>query len=210
MLQAINRYEPLLAHYAESGDAPSRERCSSSAWRRPASWRRSPTTSKRPPKFPGYRHDRLRESFEPVIAALRESLSKVLDAERDLRSRSSRRSSASASRSSPTIAVQHRGLHPGGARRSAGGGAAAPVSRAAQDRAGREDRRSGAAAAAGRAGARRCRWRRGRFRFTPDSPTSSSIRPTSCGSSSRTRAAWRCTSPGEFPGLAMEFWAIRS
>ena len=36
------------------------------------------TTSKRPPKLPAYRHERLRESFEPVIAALRESLSKVL------------------------------------------------------------------------------------------------------------------------------------
>ena len=32
-------------------------------------------TSKRPPKFPAYRHERLRESFEPVFAALRESLS---------------------------------------------------------------------------------------------------------------------------------------
>ena len=35
-------------------------------------------TSKRPPKLPAYRHERLRESFDPVIAALRESLSKVL------------------------------------------------------------------------------------------------------------------------------------
>ena len=36
------------------------------------------TTAKRPPPFPAYRHDRLRESFEPVIRSLRESLSKVL------------------------------------------------------------------------------------------------------------------------------------
>jgi type VI secretion system protein ImpJ len=38
------------------------------------------TPSKRPPKLESYRHDRLRESFEPVIAALRASLSAVLEA----------------------------------------------------------------------------------------------------------------------------------
>src|SRR5262249_56637883 len=32
----------------------------------------------RPARFAAYRHDRLRESFDPVILALRESLSKVL------------------------------------------------------------------------------------------------------------------------------------
>jgi type VI secretion system protein ImpJ len=36
------------------------------------------STSKRPPRIPAYRHERLRDSFDPVIAALRESLSKVL------------------------------------------------------------------------------------------------------------------------------------
>ena len=100
MLQAINRYEPLLAHYADSRHAASRGAVSASACRWPASWRRSRPPSKRPRKFPAYRHDRLRESFDPVIAALRESLSKVLHAERRSRSRSSRRSSASAWRSS--------------------------------------------------------------------------------------------------------------
>jgi type VI secretion system protein ImpJ len=77
MLQAINRYEPLLAHYADSGDLhPERlfHVCVSAA----GELATFTTTSKRPPKLPPYRHDRLRESFEPVIAALRESLSKVL------------------------------------------------------------------------------------------------------------------------------------
>ena len=41
MLQAINRYEPLLAHYAESGRSPSRGAVSTSACRRRASWRPS-------------------------------------------------------------------------------------------------------------------------------------------------------------------------
>jgi type VI secretion system protein ImpJ len=77
MLQAINRYEPGLAHYADSGDLhPERlfHVCVSAA----GELATFTTTSKRPPKIPAYRHDRLRESFDPVIAALRESLSKVL------------------------------------------------------------------------------------------------------------------------------------
>ena len=37
------------------------------------------TNAKRPPKFPAYRHDRLRETFDPVMVALRESLSVVLE-----------------------------------------------------------------------------------------------------------------------------------
>jgi type VI secretion system protein ImpJ len=77
MLQAINRYEPLLAHYADSGDLhPERlfRICVSAA----GELSTFTTTSKRPPKIQPYRHDRLRESFDPVIAALRESLSKVL------------------------------------------------------------------------------------------------------------------------------------
>jgi type VI secretion system protein ImpJ len=77
MLQAINRYEPLLAHYADSGVLhPERLfQVSVSAAGELATFT---ATSKRPPRIPAYRHDRLRESFDPVIAALRESLSKVL------------------------------------------------------------------------------------------------------------------------------------
>jgi len=77
MLQAINRYEPLLAHYADSGALHPEELyqvCVSAA----GELATFTTTSKRPPRFAGYRHDHLRESFEPVIASLRESLSKVL------------------------------------------------------------------------------------------------------------------------------------
>ena len=78
MLQAINRYEPLLAHYADSGALHPEElyqrlrvggRRAGDVHDDVANGRRS---------FPAYRHDRLRESFEPVIVALRESLSKVL------------------------------------------------------------------------------------------------------------------------------------
>jgi type VI secretion system protein ImpJ len=77
MLQAINRYEPLLAHFAEAANLHPEQLfhlCVSAA----GELATFTTTSKRPPKLPAYRHDRLRESFEPVMAALRESLSKVL------------------------------------------------------------------------------------------------------------------------------------
>jgi type VI secretion system protein ImpJ len=77
MLQAVNRYEPLLTHYADSGTLHPEElfRISVSMAGDLATFT---TTAKRPRRFPAYRHDRLRESFDPVIAALRESLSVVL------------------------------------------------------------------------------------------------------------------------------------
>src|SRR5262245_33689008 len=77
MLQAINRYEPLLAHYADGGDLHPESLfgiCVSAA----GEFATFTTTSKRPPRVTAYRHDRLRESFDPVIMSLRESLSKVL------------------------------------------------------------------------------------------------------------------------------------
>jgi type VI secretion system protein ImpJ len=78
MLQAINRFEPLLAHYADSG-APHPEELYQLCLAAAGELSTFTTTSKRPPAFPGYRHERLRESFEPVIAALRAALSAVLD-----------------------------------------------------------------------------------------------------------------------------------
>jgi type VI secretion system protein ImpJ len=77
MLQVINRDEPLLAHFAETGVVHPEQLyqfCVSAAGELATFTR----TSKRTPKFPGYRHDHLKESFEPVIASLRESMSKVM------------------------------------------------------------------------------------------------------------------------------------
>jgi type VI secretion system protein ImpJ len=78
MLQAINRYEPLLAHHAAAGALHPEElfRVFVSAAGELATFT---TPAKRPPTLASYRHDRLRESFEPVIAALRASLSAVLE-----------------------------------------------------------------------------------------------------------------------------------
>jgi type VI secretion system protein ImpJ len=77
MLQAINRFEPLVGHYADSGELHPEllfRLCVSAA----GELSTFTATSKRPPKIPAYRHDRLRESFDPLIAALQEILSKVL------------------------------------------------------------------------------------------------------------------------------------
>jgi type VI secretion system protein ImpJ len=78
MLQAINRYEPLLAHYAESGAVHPEElfRIFVSAAGELATFT---APSKRRPALAPYQHDRLRQSFEPVMLALRASLSKVLE-----------------------------------------------------------------------------------------------------------------------------------
>jgi len=77
MLQAINRWEPLVAHYADAGQVHPEglfQLCVAAA----GELATFTTNSKRPPKPAAYRHDRLRESFDPVILSLRESLSKVL------------------------------------------------------------------------------------------------------------------------------------
>jgi type VI secretion system protein ImpJ len=78
LLQAVNRYQPLFAHYAESAMVHPEElfrACVSAA----GELSTFTTASKRAPALPSYRHDQLRESFEPVMAALRGSLSAVLE-----------------------------------------------------------------------------------------------------------------------------------
>ncbi len=78
MLQAINRYEPALAHIAAAGVLHPEDlfRLFVSAAGELATFT---TAAKRPPALPPYQHDRLRESFEPVMAALRSSLTAVLE-----------------------------------------------------------------------------------------------------------------------------------
>jgi type VI secretion system protein ImpJ len=78
MLQAINRSEPVLAHFVDSGVLHPEDLfrfCVATA----GELATFTTSAKRPPKLEGYRHDQLRESFEPVIAALRAALSAVLE-----------------------------------------------------------------------------------------------------------------------------------
>ncbi len=77
MLQTINRNEPLLAHFTDTGAIHPEaffQFCVAAA----GELTTFTSTSKRTPKFPRYRHDHLKETFEPVIASLRESMSKVM------------------------------------------------------------------------------------------------------------------------------------
>jgi type VI secretion system protein ImpJ len=78
MLQVINRYQPLVAHLAE---APLLH--PEAFYQLLVSMAGELATftapGKRAQAFPPYRHDALRESFEPVIVALRIALSAVLE-----------------------------------------------------------------------------------------------------------------------------------
>ena len=78
MLQLINRYQPQLVHLAEAPLLHPED-----LYRLLLGMAGELATftapGKRSEAFPPYRHDRLRESFDPVIAALRLSLSAVLE-----------------------------------------------------------------------------------------------------------------------------------
>jgi type VI secretion system protein ImpJ len=78
MLQVVNRYQPQLAHLAEAPLLHPEDlyRLLLGMAGELATFT---TQGKRSVTFPPYRHDRLRDSFDPVIAALRLSLSAVLE-----------------------------------------------------------------------------------------------------------------------------------
>jgi type VI secretion system protein ImpJ len=78
MLQAINRYEPLATHFVSGGVLHPEDfyrLCVCMA----GELATFTSTSKRPIALPAYRHEQLRESFEPVMAALRAAFGTVLD-----------------------------------------------------------------------------------------------------------------------------------
>ncbi len=79
MLQLCNRYEPLLTHLADTVAQLHPETfyrvCVSLA----GELATFTETRKRPTAFPAYRHDDLQATFRPVMAALRQSLSAVLE-----------------------------------------------------------------------------------------------------------------------------------
>ena len=207
MLQAINRGEPLLAHFAEGGVVHPEaffQFCVAAA----GELATFTTTSKRTPRFPVYRHDHLKETFEPVIASLRESMSKVMTQNAIPIPLEPRKFGVSvaivADRSLFSSAVFILAARADGPAEYVRQRFPAQVKIAPAEKIGDLVVRACRAS-------RWCRFRspRGRSLFTPAMRISSSIRPTSCGNSSRGRAAWRSTCPGEFPGLTMEFWAIR-
>lgn len=78
LLQVVNRCQPLVAHLAAAPLIHPEE-----FYRLLVAMAGELATftapGKRPPPFPPYRHEALRESFEPVIVALRNSLSAVME-----------------------------------------------------------------------------------------------------------------------------------
>lgn len=78
LLQIINRWQPLVAHCADTArlHPEALYRLCVSLAGELATFN---TETKRAPSFPGYRHDRLRESFEPVMAFLNKVIPHVVD-----------------------------------------------------------------------------------------------------------------------------------
>jgi type VI secretion system protein ImpJ len=78
LLMAVNRYEPVLAHLAAlAGVHP--EELYRTLLGIAGELATFTSPGKRPREFPPYRHDDLKSTFEPVMAALRESLGTVIE-----------------------------------------------------------------------------------------------------------------------------------
>jgi type VI secretion system protein ImpJ len=78
LLQVVNRYLPLFAHYGRIGRLHP-EALYRSLLEMAGEFSTFTKTEKRPDSFPPYRHEDLQASFEPVMRDLRQSLSMVLD-----------------------------------------------------------------------------------------------------------------------------------
>jgi type VI secretion system protein ImpJ len=79
LLQLCNRYEPLITHFAAAAGQIHPEAFYRTALSLAGELATFTETRKRPPVFPPYRHDDLNATFRPVIAALRQALSAVLE-----------------------------------------------------------------------------------------------------------------------------------
>jgi type VI secretion system protein ImpJ len=78
MLQAINRYEPVVIHLAAKGDCHPDE-LYRLALEMAGELSTLASAARRPPPLPAYRHNALRLTFEPLIQVLRSLLSVVLE-----------------------------------------------------------------------------------------------------------------------------------
>lgn len=78
LLQAVNRWQPLLAHWADGGNLHP-EALFAALVQMAGELATFTASDKRASKYPAYRHDDLQRSFAPVVADLRRSLSAVLE-----------------------------------------------------------------------------------------------------------------------------------
>ncbi|MEO7851701.1 MAG: type VI secretion system baseplate subunit TssK [Rubrivivax sp.] len=78
LLQTVNRWQPLLAHWADAGNVHP-ESLFSGLVQMAGELATFTALTKRAATYPAYRHDDLQRSFAPVVADLRRSLSAVLE-----------------------------------------------------------------------------------------------------------------------------------
>ena len=78
LLQAVNRWTPLMAHWADAGNTHP-EALFAALVQMAGELSTFSAADKRAPVYPAYRHDDLQRSFTPVVADLRRSLSAVLE-----------------------------------------------------------------------------------------------------------------------------------
>jgi type VI secretion system protein ImpJ len=78
LLQSINRWQKLLAHWGDSGNVHPEELYSVFV-QMAGEFATFTEATKRPNNYPAYRHEDLQRSFAPVVADLRRSLSAVLE-----------------------------------------------------------------------------------------------------------------------------------
>jgi type VI secretion system protein ImpJ len=78
LLQAVNRWQPLIAHWADAGNVHP-EAVFASLAQLAGELATFTSPDKRAASYPAYRHDDLQRSFAPVVADLRRSLSMVLE-----------------------------------------------------------------------------------------------------------------------------------
>lgn len=79
LLQAVNRWQPLLAHWADAANVHPEDLYRTLIQMAGELATFTETTTRRPSKYPAYRHDDLQRSFAPVVADLRRSLSAVIE-----------------------------------------------------------------------------------------------------------------------------------
>ncbi|HEY0418163.1 MAG TPA: type VI secretion system baseplate subunit TssK, partial [Acetobacteraceae bacterium] len=79
LLMAVNRWQVLLAHWADSGNLHPEDLYRTLLQMAGELATFTETVTRRPNKYAPYRHDDLQRSFAPVVADLRRSLSAVLE-----------------------------------------------------------------------------------------------------------------------------------
>jgi type VI secretion system protein ImpJ len=79
LLQSINRWQKLLAHWADAGNVHPEDLYQVFIQMAGEFATFTETTTRRPAAYPAYRHEDLQRSFAPVVADLRRSLSAVIE-----------------------------------------------------------------------------------------------------------------------------------